>query len=75
MTTIGVRSIRQSGVARRATMVDDVEVVAMVRGDDRMTRPIDAVFVDDRCHPVGQRHGAVYEVSFQSQHASRSTIF
>ena len=55
-------------------MVDDVEVVAMVRGDDRMTRPIDAVFVDDSCHPAGQRHGAVDEVLFQSQHASRSTI-
>ncbi len=56
------------------TMVDNVQVVAMVQRDDRMIGPIDFAVMDDGRHPVGWRIGVVDRVLPHYRHAFRSTI-
>ena len=55
-------------------MMEDVKEVAMSRGNDRMTSPIDAMPVSDSRRLMGRSNDAANRNFFNHLHAIRSTV-
>ena len=55
-------------------MMEDIQEVAMYRGNDRMTSPIDVMPVGDGGRLTGRSNDAADQTFFNYSHSIRSTV-